>query len=371
MPVTPIPTDCARGKLFYAFLELIEKKPYNKIKVSELIEKAGVNRSTFYRYYSDIFDYYDRICRSGLFYITNGIDTYADTNDIEASFKKIDTLLSGRIDMFADMAKKLTGKNGRIDMIKNFRGYLLEKLEAAMPPENDEQILTLMFFAEKIYARLLFAVFPDDDLSKYDNIDFPYDPKKGALQNVIDALSRGNGDVFNRIMSTALRIFIGREPTAFNVRNITNFASVSRTEFYNFFGSTRKMLDNGLAVSYGVCAQMLFEVSTVDECDFLSRVPGFDLNTVIDSDTALELIRRHREYYLFSKNCILLLNRKLKKHLSKKGIKLTPENEECLQNYCIWSVFRLIEFSERPSKVEFKEKILWAKNRLAGYGIAL
>ena len=46
-----IPDDNAKGRLFYAFWELIKKKPYPKIKVSDFIEKAQVNRSTFYRYY--------------------------------------------------------------------------------------------------------------------------------------------------------------------------------------------------------------------------------------------------------------------------------------------------------------------------------
>lgn len=46
-----IPDDNAKGRLFYAFLELIKKKPYPKIRVSEFIEKAQVNRSTFSRYY--------------------------------------------------------------------------------------------------------------------------------------------------------------------------------------------------------------------------------------------------------------------------------------------------------------------------------
>ncbi len=37
-----------------AYLELLEEKPLGKITVSELAEKAGINRKTFYAYYEDM-----------------------------------------------------------------------------------------------------------------------------------------------------------------------------------------------------------------------------------------------------------------------------------------------------------------------------
>ncbi len=41
--------------------DLIEKKQLAKITVNELCEKAGVNRSTFYRYYPDIYALWNEI----------------------------------------------------------------------------------------------------------------------------------------------------------------------------------------------------------------------------------------------------------------------------------------------------------------------
>ena len=37
-----------------AFLELMKEKPYTKISVREITEKADINRSTFYLHYQDI-----------------------------------------------------------------------------------------------------------------------------------------------------------------------------------------------------------------------------------------------------------------------------------------------------------------------------
>ncbi len=41
--------------------ELMKEKPINKISVTEICEKADVNRSTFYAYYTDIYDLHQKI----------------------------------------------------------------------------------------------------------------------------------------------------------------------------------------------------------------------------------------------------------------------------------------------------------------------
>ena len=43
------------------FISLLEEKELNKITVSELCSIADINRATFYRYYLDIYDLYDKI----------------------------------------------------------------------------------------------------------------------------------------------------------------------------------------------------------------------------------------------------------------------------------------------------------------------
>ena len=45
-----------------AFIKLLKKRPIEKISVGELCELAGINRSTFYRRYSDIYDLLDVFC---------------------------------------------------------------------------------------------------------------------------------------------------------------------------------------------------------------------------------------------------------------------------------------------------------------------
>lgn len=51
----------AQRKIFMAFIDLINEKSIDKITISELCEKAEVNRSTFYRYYYDIYDLHEKM----------------------------------------------------------------------------------------------------------------------------------------------------------------------------------------------------------------------------------------------------------------------------------------------------------------------
>lgn len=41
--------------------DMLEGTHYSKITVSDIISKAGVSRTTFYRYYADIFDVHRKI----------------------------------------------------------------------------------------------------------------------------------------------------------------------------------------------------------------------------------------------------------------------------------------------------------------------
>ena len=51
----------ARDRLEKAYFELLEEKHFSLITVSELIRKAQVSRTTFYRHYVDIFDMYEKV----------------------------------------------------------------------------------------------------------------------------------------------------------------------------------------------------------------------------------------------------------------------------------------------------------------------
>ena len=56
----------ADDAIVQAFFSLLESKDFNKITVSDIIKKAGVNRSTFYRHYLDKYDILDQIKKEAI-----------------------------------------------------------------------------------------------------------------------------------------------------------------------------------------------------------------------------------------------------------------------------------------------------------------
>ena len=69
-----------RASIRRAFLELLDEKNYTQITVTELSERADINRKTFYAYYSgmedllfemekEILDQYEEVCGSISFYL--------------------------------------------------------------------------------------------------------------------------------------------------------------------------------------------------------------------------------------------------------------------------------------------------------------
>ena len=71
-----------------ALLSLLEKKPFEYIMISEICEKAGVNRSTFYLHYENTRD----LLKETIAYVLDSFTSYfdVDTENITSGFKNCD-----------------------------------------------------------------------------------------------------------------------------------------------------------------------------------------------------------------------------------------------------------------------------------------
>ncbi len=364
-----VPEYSARGKLFYAFLQLLEHKRYDKIKVSELIEKADVNRSTFYRYYSDIYDFYDRICSGGLFYTTSGLDKCAGGKSIEDGLNAFYAVITERIDLFANILKTVCGKNGSVLFLKKFRGYLIDRLEDAFKPKTRNDSALLMFFTDRIYVYLLHTVCGSADIEAISKQNYVYSPQKGIFENIVDCISHGNSAVFRTLMTVGAQTFLTKEPRSLNVNNVTKNACVSRTEFYNYFGSMTKMITAGVNGAIYAFTQILFALSVCAEEDFTSLVPPLDIHCKMNTDAVVELARHHREYYLFVSSSSEYLTEMLISHLEKKGAAVDNNRRGELFAYASWAAIAYVTFADNPNDIEFKNRIMWGRKRLAEHGI--
>ncbi len=64
----------------YAFITLLKEKSLEDITVHEIVEKALINRSTFYLHYKDKYDLYDAIVDDLL------LDTFQNVRESKLAF---------------------------------------------------------------------------------------------------------------------------------------------------------------------------------------------------------------------------------------------------------------------------------------------
>ena len=73
MKKQPEITEKTRRTFIEVFCELYSQKPIEKISIQEIANKAGYNRSTFYQYFTDIYDLLDSVENDLLNYIKEGL----------------------------------------------------------------------------------------------------------------------------------------------------------------------------------------------------------------------------------------------------------------------------------------------------------
>lgn len=57
-----------------AFIAQLNRKPFDKITIKDIVEEAGVNRNTFYYYYSDVYDLLEEIFKKKMMFILDEHD---------------------------------------------------------------------------------------------------------------------------------------------------------------------------------------------------------------------------------------------------------------------------------------------------------
>lgn len=63
------------------FTELLKKKPIQEITVREICERTGINRSTFYNHYQDVYDLLEQIENEMLGELAENLKNVVSEND--------------------------------------------------------------------------------------------------------------------------------------------------------------------------------------------------------------------------------------------------------------------------------------------------
>ena len=122
MKKQPEITDATKKTLVNAFWSMYQQKPVDKISVKEIVQIANVHRSTFYRYFTDIYDLLSQLedqILSEISAILNSIET-TDFTDLLHHAESTAIALKE----YAPMIYHLTGPNGDV----TFRNRLREQM---------------------------------------------------------------------------------------------------------------------------------------------------------------------------------------------------------------------------------------------------
>ena len=82
MQKQPKITEATRKNILNSFWTLFQSTPLDKITAGKLSEQAGIHRSSFYRYFSDIYEVFDAFQLELLENLSHDIKAVLDTTDI-------------------------------------------------------------------------------------------------------------------------------------------------------------------------------------------------------------------------------------------------------------------------------------------------
>ncbi len=122
MKKQPEVTAQTRKSLVTAFCALYEDRPIEKITVKDVVASAGYNRSTFYEYFSDIYELFK--------FIEDDVIDYIRGGKLETEQRSQENLLS----LFAakeDYLKVLLGTYGCVHFQDRLRAELLQDIASA------------------------------------------------------------------------------------------------------------------------------------------------------------------------------------------------------------------------------------------------
>jgi len=108
-----------------SFIRLLKEKPINKITVKEVCELADINRSTFYKYYLDPYDWIDQAERECLQTSQEVIDKI-DSTDIEVLLTELFQTIKDNYEMFS----VIFANHG--NLLKEIFALFLEKAESRL-----------------------------------------------------------------------------------------------------------------------------------------------------------------------------------------------------------------------------------------------
>lgn len=149
----------SRDLIRQAFTGLLQQKPIQRISVRELCQKAGVNRSTFYAHYQDIYDLLEKLEAEMVEDFQRALAPLLDTQEECLSPLQITTGIYQCLKDNADVCTVTLGENGDKDfalrLLSLGRESCLRAYSQQFPEATRQQLEYFYAFASGGHMGLL------------------------------------------------------------------------------------------------------------------------------------------------------------------------------------------------------------------------
>ena len=230
--------DSASTRIKRVYRDYLGVKQYNKIKVSEIIKAADVNRSSFYRHFDDVYSLYTEVCDDLINVILLEMPVASDTSDL----RQIAEDALHRALTFVEEIKLLAGKHGNIQFLYRLRNAYFEALKTNAVKNGlwNDDILYMSDFAADYLTLSLSRIIMEEEISFPDlsAIDYEYDFSADPVDNVSEALRVLNGgrrDTQAAFLVSLIRRFSTGDQRAKPVTELFSSTGFSRAEFYKLY----------------------------------------------------------------------------------------------------------------------------------------
>jgi AcrR family transcriptional regulator len=140
-----------RTSIKKAFMTIMLEKDINKITVSDIAEKAMINRSTFYLHYADVNDVMVDIENEIANAISTCVDKFDSSNVYESTYALF-TNISGTLEEMETMKKFILHSTKSKYIIEKLKDIFVERAMATLPQEkrSDKHFYCITFIASGI-----------------------------------------------------------------------------------------------------------------------------------------------------------------------------------------------------------------------------
>ena len=132
-----------------ALADLLQEKPLEKITVTDVVNRAGINRGTFYAHYSDVPDVINRVIQQTFAGIREALSPrILPLEDVPgAIMNSIQSILESDLDFYKKIMNSTAAPMLQEQMINLVLEYLIERETAYHVANQDPCFLTIRFCA--------------------------------------------------------------------------------------------------------------------------------------------------------------------------------------------------------------------------------